>query len=73
MKAAWNYHLTPGEYYEKPRWERATMVLFTRLYGSIEYWMIEDNKPVQQGVKASKTARTVRKSKHKKANLKHGN
>lgn len=66
MKAAWNYHLTPTDYYKEPRWSRAAMVAFTRLYNAIEFWMFEDSKPVEQGIKAS---RSTMKKKPKKQNL----
>jgi len=67
MKAAWLNHLSPGEYYDKPRWERATMVCFARLNNAIEYWMFEDSKPPEPGVKASRSS--MKKPKPKKQNL----
>ena len=45
------------------------MVEFMRTYNGIEYWMYEDSKPVEQGVRASKTAKTVKKKPGRKMNL----
>jgi hypothetical protein len=44
MRIAKEWNLTPREWYDEPRWSRATMVAASRYERRVEHWMYEDNK-----------------------------
>jgi len=44
MNSAREWHLTPSQWYEEPRWSRAVMVGALRVRGTMLYWDAEKAK-----------------------------